>query len=33
VGIAQSLINNPKLLFYDEPTSGLDPSPTRTSAT
>jgi ABC-2 type transport system ATP-binding protein len=24
VGIAQSLINNPKLLFYDEPTSGLD---------
>ena len=25
VGIAQSLINNPKLLFYDEPTSGLDP--------
>jgi len=25
VGIAQSLINNPKVLFYDEPTSGLDP--------
>lgn len=25
IGIAQSLINNPKLLFYDEPTSGLDP--------
>lgn len=25
VGIAQSLINDPKLLFYDEPTSGLDP--------
>ena len=24
VGIAQSLINNPKILFYDEPTSGLD---------
>lgn len=24
VGIAQSLINRPKLLFYDEPTSGLD---------
>jgi ABC-2 type transport system ATP-binding protein len=24
VGIAQSLINDPKLLFYDEPTSGLD---------
>jgi ABC-2 type transport system ATP-binding protein len=24
VGIAQSLLNNPKLLFYDEPTSGLD---------
>jgi ABC-2 type transport system ATP-binding protein len=24
VGIAQSLINNPTLLFYDEPTSGLD---------
>jgi ABC-2 type transport system ATP-binding protein len=24
VGIAQSLINNPKVLFYDEPTSGLD---------
>jgi ABC-2 type transport system ATP-binding protein len=25
VGIAQSLINNPRVLFYDEPTSGLDP--------
>lgn len=25
VGIAQSLINDPKLLFFDEPTSGLDP--------
>lgn len=24
VGIAQSLINRPRLLFYDEPTSGLD---------
>lgn len=24
VGIAQSLINDPSLLFYDEPTSGLD---------
>lgn len=24
VGIAQTLINNPDLLFYDEPTSGLD---------
>jgi ABC-2 type transport system ATP-binding protein len=24
VGIAQSLVNDPKLLFYDEPTSGLD---------
>ena len=24
VGIAQSLINDPHLLFYDEPTSGLD---------
>ena len=24
VGIAQSLINDPTLLFYDEPTSGLD---------
>ncbi|MDX1932644.1 MAG: ABC transporter ATP-binding protein, partial [Capsulimonadales bacterium] len=24
VGIAQSLINDPKVLFYDEPTSGLD---------
>lgn len=25
VGIAQSLINDPKILFFDEPTSGLDP--------
>ncbi|MBW3622143.1 MAG: ABC transporter ATP-binding protein [Armatimonadetes bacterium] len=25
VGIAQALINDPKLLFFDEPTSGLDP--------
>ena len=25
VGIAQSLINGPDLLFFDEPTSGLDP--------
>ena len=25
VGIAQSLINDPKVLFFDEPTSGLDP--------
>lgn len=25
IGIAQSLINDPKLLFFDEPTSGLDP--------
>jgi ABC-2 type transport system ATP-binding protein len=25
IGIAQSLINDPKLLFLDEPTSGLDP--------
>ena len=25
IGIAQSLINDPKLLFMDEPTSGLDP--------
>lgn len=25
VGIAQSLVNDPKVLFYDEPTSGLDP--------
>lgn len=24
VGIAQSLLNRPRLLFYDEPTSGLD---------
>ena len=24
-GIAQALINDPKLLFLDEPTSGLDP--------
>ncbi len=25
VGIAQSIINKPKLLFLDEPMSGLDP--------
>jgi ABC-2 type transport system ATP-binding protein len=25
IGIAQTLINDPKLLFFDEPTSGLDP--------
>jgi ABC-2 type transport system ATP-binding protein len=25
IGIAQALINEPKLLFFDEPTSGLDP--------
>jgi ABC-2 type transport system ATP-binding protein len=25
IGIAQSLINDPSLLFFDEPTSGLDP--------
>ena len=25
VGIAQALINDPKILFFDEPTSGLDP--------
>lgn len=25
IGIAQALINDPKLLFLDEPTSGLDP--------
>lgn len=25
VGIAQSLVNDPKILFFDEPTSGLDP--------
>lgn len=25
IGIAQTLINDPKLLFLDEPTSGLDP--------
>ena len=25
IGIAQALLNDPKLLFLDEPTSGLDP--------
>ena len=25
IGIAQALINEPRLLFFDEPTSGLDP--------
>jgi len=25
VGLAQSIINNPKILFLDEPMSGLDP--------
>ena len=25
IGLAQALINNPKLVFLDEPTSGLDP--------
>ncbi|MHB1191392.1 MAG: ATP-binding cassette domain-containing protein, partial [Armatimonadota bacterium] len=25
IGIAQALVNDPKLLFLDEPTSGLDP--------
>jgi ABC-2 type transport system ATP-binding protein len=25
VGLAQSIINKPKLLFLDEPMSGLDP--------
>jgi len=25
IGIAQALVNDPKLLFFDEPTSGLDP--------
>ena len=25
IGLAQALLNNPKLVFLDEPTSGLDP--------
>ena len=25
IGLAQALVNDPKLLFFDEPTSGLDP--------
>src|SRR5439155_1257943 len=25
IGIAQALVNDPKLLIFDEPTSGLDP--------
>ncbi len=29
VGLAQALINNPRLLIFDEPTSGLDPVGTR----
>jgi ABC-2 type transport system ATP-binding protein len=29
IGLAQALINNPKLVLLDEPTSGLDPIGTR----
>jgi ABC-2 type transport system ATP-binding protein len=29
VGLAQSLLNDPKLMFMDEPTSGLDPNARR----